>query len=204
MQPLIIFLFGSLSLFSVAWAKEEKKPLNRLDAIEVEAVETAHALRSHEVSVAAGILPMDPYYVGFSFGGGYTYYLNDTIGWEVVNASYTFSVQKDLTTKLAEQGIRPETVERLQSLVASSFVFVPYYGKSVFLKEYLQRTRTSVFIGPGFASTNLGSGVSAQVGLRMDTFVRDNLTWRLELREHLTIDGGKSFFAFNLGTNWMF
>ncbi len=197
------FLF--LIITAYTWADtdtaHEKRPPERLDAVKIQAVETFSNPRSHEISFGVGILPLDAYYFGFGVSGGYTYYLNQNIGWEVLNLGYVFSVQKDLTSQLADKfGAKPETIEKLEYLVASSLVFTFAQGKSVLFGEYLQRVRSSLFIGPGFVKTSQASKVAANLGARFDTFIGDSLTWRLEVRDHVTLDTVKNYVAINLET----
>ncbi len=202
MRPLA-FVFIALCAWELSIAATN--PPETLDGVEVDAVETYKNPRNLEVSVGAGLYPLDPYHLSFSLNGGFTYYFNSTWAWEVLSGSYAFSVRKSLTSQLADSfGVNPQVIEKLEYAAATSIVLVPRYGKAVLFRSFLQHFRTSFILGGGIVKTTQQSLPAISVGARTDIYISDAFSWRLELRDLIALRGGKNFLAFGLGTTISF
>ncbi len=186
-------------------SRAEEDPPKNLDGITVEAVETYRNPRSLELAAGAGIYPLDPYYLGFGLSAGLTYYLSTSFAWEVLNASYAFSVQKDLTSQLAQDfGVNPQVIERLEYTVSSNLVLIPSYGKTVLFRSFLQNFRSSFLAGAGLVKTSISSFPCVTFGFRTDTYITDAFSWRMEVRDQIAVKNGKNFLSLSLGTTVSF
>ena len=195
------FLILCLSAPSHGGIDESKK----LDGITVEAVETYRNPRQLEVAIGGGIYPLDPYYLGFSVNGSFCYYFSTSFAWEIVGGSYAFSVQKDLTSQLADKfGVNPQVIEKLEYTADTSLVLVPTYGKSVLFKSFLQNFRTALLLGGGIVKTSLSSFPAVSLAFRNDTYISDAFSWRWEIRDYIAIKGGKHFLSLGLSTTVSF
>lgn len=191
------------SVFTAARADEEIKTPT-LDGVTVDAVESYKNPRNLELGIGGGIFPFDPYYMGFSLNAGLTYYFSTSFAWEIVGGSYAFSVEKGLTSQLADRyGVNPDVIEKLEYAVATNLILIPTYGKAVIFKSFLQHFRSSFLLGGGLIKTSLSSFPAISVAYRSDVYVSDAFSWRLEVRDYFA-SGGKQFLSFNLGTTVSF
>jgi outer membrane beta-barrel protein len=176
-----------------------------LDGVYIQAVETYINPRKHEIAFGVGMFPLDAYYNGFSGNIGYTHYLGNTLAWEVLNGSMVFSVQKDLTSQLAAKyGVNPERIEKLEYVASTGLVYTFTYGKSVLFKKILQYSRSGLIVGMGMVKTSVQSRIAAMLGLRFDGHINDTFSWRLEVRDNITVTGVNHFPSFSLGTGVYF
>lgn len=193
----ILFLVSPL----LAWAEEPKSPEGRIDAVPIQALETYANPKNHGLALGAGIFPLDPYFFAFGIHASYTYFFNSSLAWEMIDGSYAFTVRKNLSSELADKyNVRPETIERLEYVIASSLMVLPTYGKTVLFKSVLQNIRTGLLIGPGFYKTSLTSGPTVHLGAMFENYIDETFSWRLEIRDHIGLSDGKNFFSINLGT----
>jgi outer membrane beta-barrel protein len=173
-----------------------------LDGVMVEAVENYPNPKNSEMGLQLGLLPFKSYYTGFALTGDYIYYFNKNLGWEVLNASYAFTVGTDLTTQLADKyGVAPSQIEKVQFMVSTNAVYVFTHGKTLFLDDLIRYFRASVIGGLGLVNTTLMSKVGVDVGLRIDAYINDNFSLKLEFRDMITFSSGvDSIGVFSLGT----
>jgi outer membrane beta-barrel protein len=172
-----------------------------LDGVLIDAVETYINPKSSQLTFDLGFWPFNAYYTGFSLNVGYTKYFNKTIAWEVLNGSYLYSVDKNLTSQLAETyGVNPEQIERLNFALSSSLIYVHSYGKFIFLKEYIRYFRSGFLGGLGLLATNKKSDVAIGLGWRFEVYVNDSVSWKLELRDLIALNNDfTNNAAFTLG-----
>lgn len=189
---LLMICHGALSATTVT---------ERLDGLPVQAVDALPSAWPTELSVGTSLYPLDPYYLGFSVSGGFTKFFSPTLGWEILSGAVAFSTQKDLVAQLAERGVTPATLERLEYLISSSVVWVFSQGKSLLLQSYIQRFRSAFVLGPGLVKTSLNSYLTPNFGFRFDTTVSESFTWRLEIRDYLQVTAGRHFLSVTLGAN---
>lgn len=174
----------------------------KLDGVTIEAVETYLNPKQDELGIGLGYLTSNPYYMGFAFNAGYTRYFNKSFAWEIINASYFFTVDRSLTNELADSfGVEPQSIERAQFLVSSNIALVHTYGKMVFLNEYIRYFRSTVLLGFGLFNTSVTSKFATNVGLRLDAFISNSFSWRIEVRDAITFtDGLDNNIVVHLGT----
>lgn len=173
---------------------------DRLDALSIDAVQSYLEPKRNTIAVGTGISPFDPYYTGFSLNAGYTRYFANELAWEVLNGSYSFGVQKDLTSQLAAFGVTPARIEKLEYVVSSSLVLIPSYGKSVIFNRFIQQVRTALLLGPGLVKTSQTSSMAVIAGARLETLFSEVFALHIEARDYYMPSKSKNFFALNLGT----
>lgn len=175
----------------------EGKPL---EGVTIEALESYGQFRSNELGVEFGIFPFNSYFTGFSLTGFYDYHINKTITWEILNASYVFAIGTDLTSQLAQDyNVNPQSIEKLQYLVSTDFLFTFTRGKLLLLGDYIRNFSADLIVGVGLLNTTAQSEANGQMGLAVDGQISDTFSWRLEFRDMVTISG-RNFAYFTLGT----
>ena len=200
-------LVSSVVLFGAA-GQDEPPDLSRpktLDGIYVQAVESYINPKHHELSFGVGLFPFNAYYNGFSADGGYTFFFNSLFAWEVMHGSFVFSVQKDLTSQLAERYfVNPQSIEKLEYVASTNLIAVLSYGKGVFFRRFLQYSRSSLLGGVGLVKTSTQSKTAVSVGMRFDGYLNNIFSWRLEVRDAFTLNNTAHFVSFSMGTGIYF
>ena len=185
---------------------EESKEFNYepkpLDGVLIEALETYKNPKSNEVAFGLGLYPFDPFFNGFAFGLGYTHYFNKEFAWEVVQGQYVYAVQGDLSSQLAETyAVNPDQLETMDFAGSTNLHYIHSYGKLVFMEDYIEYFRSGVLGGVGFVNTNERFMVALSLGAKVEFFVNDTFSWKVEVRDLMTFDGGvENFVSFNIGT----
>lgn len=184
---MIIGAFWGLSLafFSAPIFADNK----RLDGVEIQAVESFPYAKKFEVSLGVGLMPLDPYYSTLGVSASITNNFDHFLSWEILNANYGFPIQKDLVASLAEQGVNPANIVRLDWIVSSSIGYFINYGKYALFNQYIQKSRTGLFLGPAFVKVSSGFLVGAQLSGRFESLLTEELSWRFEIRDTITIPG---------------
>jgi hypothetical protein len=178
---LLTLLFFSATLFSA-----ENK---RLDGVEIQAVESFPYAKKFEVSLGVGLLPLDPYYSTLGISASITNNFDHFLAWEILNANYGFPIQKDLVASLAEQGVNPASIIRLDWIVSSSIGYFFNYGKSALFNQYIQKSRAGLFLGPAFVKVSSGFLWGGQLSARFENLLTEELSWRFEIKDTITIPG---------------
>jgi outer membrane beta-barrel protein len=177
----------------------------RIDGVPVDAVETFPTVKTNEIEIGVGLFPFNAYYYGLSVGVGYTYNFNNTFGWEVLHADQYFSVEKGLTTELANNyQVNPQSIEELRYDFSSDMSWVFANGKFAFDKDYIRYFRAALLLGPGVVSTDQRSEFAASFGLKTEFFTGDSLVWKFEARDSLPFGGIGNVLSFQLGTGIRF
>ena len=174
----------------------------------------------NELYAAVGVLPMDAFYKGVTFGAGYTYHFSHHFAWEV----FQFLASSNIDTGLKEDlqnvfSIEPSSFREVKMLANSNVVFVPLYGKMSWLNRQVIQMELYLTAGPGiarykeyvrqgaegYAEENKYS-FSANFGMGLRFFLNESFSVRLDLRDYVNfIDGGPDHAAyFSLGLGWNF
>ncbi|OFZ16218.1 MAG: hypothetical protein A2Z20_00235 [Bdellovibrionales bacterium RBG_16_40_8] len=178
----------------VSYGDAEPPGVRPLDGVTVEAIEIYQNPKLQSVDFGLGIWPVNPYYNGFSLNAGYTRNFSKTYSWEVINGDYVFTIDKGLTSELAESfDVNPERIERINFLISSNLRYTHSYGKTIFLKEYIRYFRSAILAGPALLATQKGGSMNARVGInfgwRVETFINDDFSWKFELRDTYAFGG---------------
>ncbi len=198
---LLILVFGP-----GAYAEEEEFGERPLDGIMVEALETYRNPKTSQLSFDLSLWPFNAYYTGFGINAGYIYYLNKTWAWEVANISYVYSVEKGLTSDLAQNYyVNPVQIERMTYTMITNLEYYHSYGKFILAKEYIRYFRSAFLFGGGMVTTNKQSYIAGSLGLKFEVYVNDVFSWKIEVRDLITAQSGvTNNVAFSLGTSYGF
>ncbi len=177
-----------------------------LDGVTIEALETYPNPRTSSVDFGLGIWPLSPYYNSFSVDVAYNHLFNKSYTWEVLRGSYLYSIDKGLTSELADNyKVQPKSIERLNFMISTNLKCVLAYGKFIFFKEYIRYFRAHAVAGPALAITSDRSQIGADIGLGVETFVNEYFSWRLDLRDTLvTVGSTTNNLSIGLGTVYAF
>ena len=176
-----------------------------LDGVDVEAVETYLNPKTQQLDFGLALLPLDPYYNGFSINLAYRRHFGERYAWRVVNLNYIYGVNTDLTSQLASRyGVQPKAVERLTFIISSDFEWTLAYGKLVLFRKYIRYFRAALAGGPAFATSNQRATVGAGLGLRLETFVNEDFSWAFELRDVYVPSNISNNLVMALGASYAF
>jgi len=191
---------------SRAELSEESFVERPLDGVTIEALETYRNPKSSQLTFDLSILPFNAYYTGFGINGGYIWIFDKTWAWEVLNGSYIYSVEKGLTSELAQNyAVAPERIERITFTAASNIQYYHSYGKFIFAKEYIRYFRSAFMLGVGGVQTNDKSYIAGSLGWKFEVFVNETFSWKLEVRDLITLQKGvTNNVGFSLGTAYSF
>lgn len=195
---------------TAAAAKSEVDDPNKpgpqpLDGVNVEAVETYLNPKSQQLDFGLALLPLDPYYNGFSINVAYRRHFGERYAWRVVNLNYVYGVNTDLTSQLAQRyGVQPKAIERLSFIISSDFEWTLAYGKLVLFRKYIRYFRAALAGGPAFATTNKRATVGVNAAVRLETFVNEDFSWSFELRDVYASSNIANNLVMTLGASYAF
>jgi len=211
--PKFIFLFILSILIQRAQAepaanvpaKSVLPGVQPLDGVNIDAIETYQNPKKQQIDFGLVLLPLDPYYNGFAVDLGYSHYFDKTYSWQILDVNYIYGVDKGLTSQLADTyGVNPKSIEKLTFIVSSNLEYVHAYGKFVFLKEHIRYFRSALVAGPAFVTSNKRGTVGLNLGWRFETFVNDDFSWTLQIRDIYAPSNIANNLAFVLGTAYGF
>ena len=96
-----------------------------------------------DFTLQAGYLPIDAFNKGVVAGASFTYYFNDYIGWEILNANKIFNVKTPLKSQLENdfdvdvQGFDKPYLDFLNWSVTTNFIYTPLYSKHLLFNNSL-------------------------------------------------------------------
>lgn len=148
---------------------------------------------NHDLTFQIGYLPSDAFNKGYTVGGSYTYYLNDYIGWEVVNGNYSFNSETSLKSDLRNNfGVAPENVgfggilDYIEWYATSNLVYTPLYTKSLLFNRRVVRGETSFVLGAGGAQfKNTGMRLMVSGGVYLRFFSSSRSSWKFDFRNNV-------------------
>jgi hypothetical protein len=178
-----------------------------MDGIPIQAVETYSNPKEKEVGFGINFFPFDAFRTGFGANFAYTHWYDSEWAWEIANLTYVFTVDKGLTTELANKwSVNPEQLEKFRAIVATNMVYTFAYGKLLFLKKTIRHFRVGGIGGLNVVNTNQNNFIGFTLGLRFDAYVSESFSWKFEVRDHIPFDFSKitNFASFNIGANYSF
>jgi outer membrane beta-barrel protein len=179
----------------------EGKPI---EGVTIEALETYQVPKNNQMGIALGVFPFNSYFTGWALSAFYDYRINKSVTWEIINAAYVFSTATNLTTQLAQTySVNPQTIEKLQYIASTDFLFTTTRGKLLFRDDFIRNFTYQLIVGLGLLNTTQTSEVFGSVGLGMEQVLSDTFTVRLEFRDMIAVDG-RNFAYFTLGTGLNF
>ena len=142
---------------------------------------------THELSVAAGLLPMDAFEKGVTASGSYTWHFSEVWAWEVVQYQHAFGFQTDLRDELRTFDLQPTPFERVERFATTNLVFKPVYFKGAVLGDALTFGEFFGVVGGGYGWLTRSKRPVADVGVGTRFFVSEWFSVRLDVRELLFI-----------------
>ena len=177
-----------------------------LDGVKMEALETYRNPRASQFQFGISLWPLNAYYNGLSLDFGYARYFNKTYSWEVIRASYVYTIDKGLSSELADKySVNPSKIERLNFVFSSTMQYVLAYGKYIYFKEHVRYFRSNLIAGPAIVLTNARTTVGVQLGIGIETYANDLFSWKAEIRDTVAAGGDNiNNLAFSVGTSYAF
>jgi outer membrane beta-barrel protein len=142
---------------------------------------------THELSVAAGLLPMDAFEKGVTASGSYTWHFSEAWAWEVVQYHHSFGFQTDLRDELRTFDLQPTPFERVERFATTNLVFKPVYFKGAVLGDSLTFGEFFGVVGGGYGWLTRSKRPVADVGVGTRFCVSEWFSVRLDVRELLFI-----------------
>ncbi len=145
----------------------------------------------HELFAAAAFLPWDAFYKGLGPSAGYTLHFTDSMAWEVVRGTYSFSLPTSLREQLEQDyAVAPTRFEEVQILAGSAFMFTPLYGKFSLFNRSVLHGEAYGLAGGSVAKMTETFKVGPQVGLGVRLFLTESVSLRAETRYHALFSNG--------------
>jgi outer membrane beta-barrel protein len=177
---LLLAIVAAASAPSIANAQDE------LDSGRVIAVQSRPYRMVHEFTVAAGILPMDALYKGFSLGGSYTLHLSDLWAWEAIDFHYSSNVNTGVDATLARRwSVAPTDQPQIQYMAASHVIFSPLFGKFTLFNRAIINAEAYFALGGGVAHFTDGFRPELSLGPGLRVFFNQTVSTRLDIRSSL-------------------
>ncbi len=187
-------LLLSLSILFTTGSMASAAPAEKLyDLPKIVAVQNRSYFLNRDLNLQIGYLPSDAFNKGYTVGGSYTHFFSDYLGWEVVNANYSFNSETRLKKDLLEN-FQAEVanvgfggvLDYIQWWALTSLVYTPLYTKSLLFNKDVVRGETSFVFGAGgaqFKATGMRPLISA--GLYLRFFTRPDRSWRFDFRNNV-------------------
>ncbi|MBC7385290.1 MAG: hypothetical protein H7301_03885 [Cryobacterium sp.] len=177
-----------------------------LDGVSLEAVESHPNPKNSAIGIGLGLYPFNGYYNALLINVTYLNRLSRKWQWEVVNFSYAYTFDKDLLTELADRfSVKPDrAIDRTEFLASTNLLRTLSYGKFIVLDDHIRYFQTSLVVGAGILKGSQKSSGTANFGFRVEVFTNDRFSWRLDVRDHMTIGEFDHKANFILSTGYGF
>ena len=183
--PLALAVIGVLCAPDLAVAQDDAAP-------ERQAIQRRKYDLNHELRLALGSLPLDPYQKGWSVSLGYTLHLDDYWSWEIVQVTGALLTSTDLRDELIDFfAIPEEDFAAPRFLVTTGLELAPLYGKQTFLNDPVghQQLLVGLYAGVAFGDRGDIAGTLEDfrpivgLGLGYRLFVSRQMSFRLDVRD---------------------
>lgn len=146
---------------------------------------------NHELFAAASLLPWDAFYKGVGPTAGYTIHFTDSVAWEVLRGTYSFSLPTSLREQLErDYAVAPTRFEEVRILAGSAFMFTPLYGKFSLFNRSVLHGEAYGLVGGSVARMTETYKVGPQAGLGVRLFLSESVSLRAEGRYHALFSNG--------------
>lgn len=144
---------------------------------------------NHELTVTAGVLPIDAFYKGLYAQLGYTYHFNDSFAWTVGRGGYSYNLGTGLREQLERDfGVLPTTFDEVNFFVGSDVLWTPFYGKFALLNRWVLHLDFHLIGGASvqkFTQSGFRPGVDLGGGLRV--FQNRWVSYRLDVMDTVVV-----------------
>src|ERR1700722_14913954 len=111
----------------------------------------------NEMTLKLGYLPLDSFNRYLSYGASYTHYFNGFEAWEVLNLEKAINYDTGLTAQLQRSfNVSTFPFNTLDYFVTTSFLYNPFFNKSLFMDSSIVKGETGFIIGGGMAKFDSG------------------------------------------------
>jgi outer membrane beta-barrel protein len=163
------------------------------DLPKVVAVQNRAYQIKNDWSFQVGYLPSDAFNKGITVGGSTTHFLTDYLGWEIVNANYSFNSPTRLKNDLlscCEVDVRSSDVSRaldyVQWYALTNLIYTPLYTKALLFNRDIVRGEVSFVGGGGMAHfADMGKVPMASLGLYLRLFQGEENSWKFDFRNNV-------------------
>ena len=173
----ITLLFSSMAM---GVQKDDPYELPTVVAVEHKKFEPRH-----DLTVWAGIMPLDAFYKALEGGVSYTYGWKGYLRWEVINAQLTAIQDTGLKQDLLDNfNVRPQGIlDSVKYHVTTNLIYTPIYSKNLFFNEKIFRGELS-FVGGG-GMVGFDSGDTAPMfggGVVLRYFASEKTSFKFDSR----------------------
>ncbi len=151
-------------------------------------VQNRKHLGTHEFTAQVGVLALDAFTKGITFGGAYTLHFTEHLAWEVINGLYSVHADTSLKDELKALDVRATPFEVLDFALMTNFVFKPFYWKASWLDNRLLYGEFLFNIGGGYGWYTRSSRVGLNVGTGARFYLSELLSLRFDMRYLLFFD----------------
>jgi outer membrane beta-barrel protein len=146
-----------------------------------------------ELTVAAGILPINAFNKGLTVGGSFTYHMSNSWAWEVIHGAYVYKqLDTGLKTELLENfSVQPTEISALDFTLSSNLVLTPLYGKLAVFNRRLIHLDVSLPFGVAMAryiNPHPAYWVGPDVGIIFRVFVSPHVSFCLDVRDYVFLN----------------
>lgn len=198
MKVFLCLLLAQFSMFANAEA-----PANAYDLPDIVAVQNRAYTVQRDLSLQAGYLPSDAFNKGYTIGASYTHFFTSYLGWEVINANYSFNDPTDLKEDLldcCELQVQNNgfdgALDYVQWYALTNIVYTPLYTKALLFNQSLVYGEISFVGGAGVAKfKETGERLLVSAGFYLRYFKSAERSWKFEFRDNVYFE--KSLGAVN-------
>ena len=188
-------LFWSISSWSL--------PEESIQVPEMVAIQERANYLSHDLSFMIGALPSDAFNKGITLGASYTYFLSPYSAWEVIelhgNLNFETQLKKDfldLNIDITNNSLGGK-LDPIQGILTTSYVYTPFYSKSLLFNESLVHSETSFVAGLGTVKFQTeGFQPLVSIGAYSRWFTSASRSLKLSLRWNFHVDGDQALQNF--------
>lgn len=194
-------------LFFAVFDVRAEAPSKSLAFPQIVAVQTRPDSLNQELSVHVSYLPMDHFNTYLVFGGSYSRYFSDYLGWEALNLNIAKDRNTGLDNELQQKyRARPDQSAKINYYITSSIIYTPLYMKHLFMGEKIIWGDVSFIGGGGVANLeDNGNQGMVDLGLAIRFFTADKWTYKLDLRQFLFLSSAvKPNMALTFGVSYNF
>lgn len=166
----------------------------------------------HELDVAVGVLPLDPFTKGFYAEGAYTIHWTDSFAWRVLRGAYSLPARTSLREQLERDfNVLPNAFDEVQLFFGTDLLWKPFYGKLSVLNKALVHAEAYLIVGATMlAFKNRASGAfpfnpAVNVGAGFRLFASRAASFKLEITDNVLVPNPSQVltvslaFGLNLG-----
>jgi outer membrane beta-barrel protein len=188
-----VFIAAVLCLPSAAVAADDDESPAR-----VQVVQKRQYSMKHELTVAAGFLPLDAFYKGVTVNLAYTYHFVDAFAWRVARGTLSRNLDTGLRTQLqSAYGVQTTDFPEVAWMLGSDVMWNAFYGKQAFMNLAVLHMALFFVLGGDAVKTQTEVRPAINFGGGLRFFASDWLSIRVEGTNHFVV-GKKAFNVVDL------